>query len=155
MFGNGDVNSIADAARMIADTGCHGIAVGRGALANPWFFRQLAQWVETGDPGPRATYHDRIDFMARHLDRLVEWKQSEKAGCANFRKVAAWYGKALRMTKAEKHNLTHARVGGRVRRGRRPPPGRRPAARLGRVGRHRRRRGRAGRAERPLVKCNC
>ena len=106
VFGNGDVNSIADAARMIADTGCHGLAIGRGALANPWFFQQLSRWVETGDPGPRATYLDRIDFMARHLDRLIEWKQSEKAGCANFRKVAAWYGKALRMTKAEKHKLT-------------------------------------------------
>lgn len=74
VFGNGDVLSIADAARMVAETGCHGVAVGRGALANPWFFRQLSSWVETGDPGPRATYHERIDFMGRHLRRLVEWR---------------------------------------------------------------------------------
>ncbi|HET6576437.1 MAG TPA: tRNA-dihydrouridine synthase family protein, partial [Fimbriiglobus sp.] len=39
VFGNGDVRTLADAARMIEETGCHGIAVGRGALANPWFFR--------------------------------------------------------------------------------------------------------------------
>jgi nifR3 family TIM-barrel protein len=106
VFGNGDVRSIADAAKMIADTGCHGIAVGRGALANPWFFLQLASWAETGDPGLRATYHQRIDFMDRHVRRLVEWKKDERFGCVNFRKVAAWYGKALRMSKEDKHRLT-------------------------------------------------
>src|SRR5262245_54061152 len=41
VFGNGDVRSIADAARMIEETGCHGIAIGRGALADPWIFRQF------------------------------------------------------------------------------------------------------------------
>src|SRR5437867_2125657 len=45
VFGNGDVRTVADAARMIAETGCHGIAIGRGALADPWIFRQLANWV--------------------------------------------------------------------------------------------------------------
>lgn len=106
VFGNGDVMSVADAAQMIEETGCHGVAIGRGALANPWFFRQLARWVETGDPGPRAAYHERVEFMGVHLRRVCEWRQSEFAGCAQFRKVAAWYGKALRMPKADKHRLT-------------------------------------------------
>src|SRR3954463_13332111 len=97
VFGNGDVMSVADAAGMIEETGCDGIAIGRGALANPWFFTQLQRWVETGDPGPRATYHDRIEFMSRHLRRLCEWRGSEEFGCRGFRKVAAWYGKALRV----------------------------------------------------------
>jgi tRNA-dihydrouridine synthase B len=105
VFGNGDVMNVADAARMIADTGCHGIAIGRGALANPWIFQQLARWIETGDPGRRATYHERIDFMDRHLRRLCEWKRSEKWGCSHFRKVAAWYGKALRVPKEDRHRL--------------------------------------------------
>ena len=106
VFGNGDVRTLVDAAQMIEETGCHGIAIGRGALANPWIFRQLAHWIETGDPGPRATYHERIDFMDRHLRRLCDWKRSEKFGCTNFRKVAAWYGKALRMPKEDRHRLT-------------------------------------------------
>ena len=54
VFGNGDVRTIADAARMIEETGCHGIAIGRGALADPWIFRQLTSWVQTGHPGPRG-----------------------------------------------------------------------------------------------------
>jgi nifR3 family TIM-barrel protein len=106
VFGNGDVMSLADAARMIEDTGCHGLAIGRGALANPWFFWQLQNWIESGNPGPRASYRDRILFMGRHLQRLVEWRGSEYGGCTHFRKVAAWYGKALKMPKADKHKLT-------------------------------------------------
>src|SRR3954468_297866 len=74
VFGNGDVRSVADAARMIADTGCHGIAIGRGALADPRIFRQLDRWVRTGVPGPRGTYHERLGFMRLHLRRLVQWK---------------------------------------------------------------------------------
>ncbi|HEY3788925.1 MAG TPA: tRNA dihydrouridine synthase DusB [Urbifossiella sp.] len=99
VFGNGDVRGIADAARMIDDTGCAGIAIGRGALADPWIFRQLANWVNTGDPGPRATYHERLDFMRLHLRRLVEWKGDEKYGCVQFRKVATWYTRALKLPK--------------------------------------------------------
>lgn len=97
VFGNGDVRTVADAARMIADTGCHGIAIGRGALANPWIFRQFSRWVQTGDPGPRGTYAERLAFMRLHLRRLVEWKGSERAGCTHFRKIATWYTKALRL----------------------------------------------------------
>ena len=99
IFGNGDVRSVADAARMIADTGCHGVAIGRGALADPWIFRQFDSWVRTGRPGPRATYAERLAFMRLHLKRLVEWKGAEKAGCVHFRKVATWYTKALRLPK--------------------------------------------------------
>lgn len=105
VFGNGDVRSVADAARMIADTGCHGVAIGRGALANPWFFRQLARWVETGDPGPRGTYRERVAFMRLHLRRLVEWKGDEKYGCVQFRKVATWYTRALKLPKRVQQTL--------------------------------------------------
>jgi nifR3 family TIM-barrel protein len=105
VFGNGDVRSVADAARMIADTGCHGVAIGRGALANPWLFRQLDNWVRTGDPGPRGTYAERLAFMRRHVVRLVEWKGSEKYGCVHFRKIATWYTKALRLPKKAQARL--------------------------------------------------
>ena len=106
VFGNGDVRTINDAAEMIEETGCHGIAIGRGALANPWIFEQLQSWIETGEPTPRASYFQRIDVMELHLHRLCEWKGSETYGCRHFRKVAAWYGKALRVPKQVKHQLT-------------------------------------------------
>jgi tRNA-dihydrouridine synthase B len=106
VFGNGDVITIQDAATMIQETGCHGIAIGRGALVNPWIFRQLESWVRTGEPGPRATYEERLDFMSSHLRKLCDWRGNEFAGCTSFRKVAAWYAKALRTGKELKHKLT-------------------------------------------------
>jgi tRNA-dihydrouridine synthase B len=105
VFGNGDVRTIPDAARMIEETGCHGVAIGRGALANPWVFRQLHNWVQTGDPGPRATYAERFAFMRLHVRRLVEWKGSEKYGCIQFRKIATWYTRALRLPKRVQQKL--------------------------------------------------
>ncbi len=99
VIGNGDVRSIRDAERMLRETGCSGIAIGRGALANPWFFRQLNSWLTTSRSGPRGTYGDRIDFMLTHFNRLIDWR-GEWAACMQFRKMATWYCKALRAGKA-------------------------------------------------------
>jgi nifR3 family TIM-barrel protein len=95
VVGNGDVRTLADAARMFAATGCHAIAVGRGALLNPWFFRQLLSWETTGDPGSPPSYFERLDFMERHARRLTELR-GERFGCLQFRKVANWYCRALK-----------------------------------------------------------
>jgi nifR3 family TIM-barrel protein len=95
VIGNGDVRTVADAARMFDETGCAGIAIGRGALANPWLLRQLRDWVATGDPGSRAGWFDRLEFMTTHLRRLIEWR-GEKYGCIQFRKVSTWYARSLR-----------------------------------------------------------
>ena len=66
--------------RCCATTGCAGIAIGRGALLNPWIFAQLCRREETGDPGPAATYEQRLDFMDRHFHLLVEHR-GERFGC--------------------------------------------------------------------------
>jgi len=94
VIGNGDVRTIDDATRMLA-TGCHGIAIGRGALLNPWIFVQLQRWEKTGDPGPSAGYAERLEFMVRHFHLLAEHR-GERFGCLSFRKVANWYCRALR-----------------------------------------------------------
>lgn len=109
VFGNGDVRSIADARKLIDETGCHGIALGRGALADPWVFRQLSNWIQTGDPGPRGTYAERFQIMTTHLHRLCQWRGGEDRGCVMFRKVAAWYGTALRLPKKVRVQLTMLR----------------------------------------------
>jgi nifR3 family TIM-barrel protein len=94
VIGNGDVRTLADAARMLTVTGCTGLAIGRGALLNPWIFAQLARWEQTGEPGPAATYAARVAFMARHFALLVE-DRGERFGCLLFRKVANWYCRVL------------------------------------------------------------
>lgn len=104
IIGNGDVRTLADAARMFDETGCAGIAIGRGALLNPWIFRQLDAWQRTGDPGPRATWSERLDFMGRHFHRLVHWR-GDHFGCLQFRKVSNWYCKTLRTGKEIQQQL--------------------------------------------------
>jgi len=104
VIGNGDVKTIADAAHMFESTGCAGIAIGRGALLNPWIFQQLDRWLKTGDPGPRATWLQRLEFMNTHFHRLIEWR-GEHLACLQFRKVANWYCKTLRTGKEIKQIL--------------------------------------------------
>jgi nifR3 family TIM-barrel protein len=95
VIGNGDVRSLDDAARMLGETGCTGLAIGRGALLNPWFFAQLTRWEATGDPGPSGGYEQRLEFMHRHLHLLVD-QRGERFACLTFRKVANWYCRVLR-----------------------------------------------------------
>jgi len=95
VIGNGDIRTIADAITMFEQAGCAAVAIGRGALLNPWLFAQLQRWLETGDPGHEPTYPDRLDFMDRHLHRLAECR-GERFGCLQFRKVSNWYCKVLR-----------------------------------------------------------
>jgi nifR3 family TIM-barrel protein len=95
VIGNGDVRTPADAARMLTATGCSGVAIGRGALLNPWIFAQLDHLEQTGEPGPQPSYTQRLDFMARHFCFLVE-QRGEHFACLTYRKVANWYCRALR-----------------------------------------------------------
>src|SRR5260370_24396261 len=83
VIGNGDVRTIEDAARMRALTGCHGVAIGRGALLNPWIFSQLERWERTGDPGRSATYRERLAFMVRHFHLLAAHRGAVLA-CLSF-----------------------------------------------------------------------
>ena len=86
------------------ETGCPAIAIGRGALLNPWFFRQLVSWEETGDPGDPPTYDERLTSMATHLRRLCELR-GEYGGCVQFRKVANWYCRVLKPGKVVQQAL--------------------------------------------------
>jgi nifR3 family TIM-barrel protein len=95
ILGNGDVRTLDDAVAMRRLTGCTGVAIGRGALLNPWIFAQLARGEATGAPGEPATYRQRLEFMDRHFHLLVEHR-GERFGCLTFRKVANWYCRVLR-----------------------------------------------------------
>lgn len=104
VVGNGDVRTLADAERMFRETGCAAVSIGRGALANPFLFRQLQHWAEHGRPGPDPGFEDRIDMMERHFFRLVE-RRGERMACLQFRKLIKWYNYAIRPPKTLYHRL--------------------------------------------------
>lgn len=98
IIGNGDIRNVTDAARMLQETGCHGISVGRAALANPWIFRQLVEWEQTGSYSPAGTFDERLQLMLQQFACLEERHGSERA-IILFRKMAHWYLKGMRILK--------------------------------------------------------
>lgn len=104
IVGNGDVRTIACAARMFLQTGCAAVSIGRGALGNPFLFRQLQSWSSTGDPGPDPSFDERLQMMERHFRRLLD-RRGERFACLQFRKTLKWYSHFLRMPKPLYHQL--------------------------------------------------
>ncbi|WP_125131988.1 tRNA dihydrouridine synthase DusB [Microbacterium sp. 10M-3C3] len=97
VLGNGDIWSAEDAARMMAETGCDGVVVGRGCLGRPWLFGDLARTLG-GDSARAADPVDAtLGFVARafrrHAELLVEFFEDEGRGCRDIRKHVAWYFK--------------------------------------------------------------
>ena len=116
VLGNGDIWSADDAARMMAETGCDGVVVGRGCLGRPWLFGDLARAL--GGPGaaPAQPVDATLGFVARafrrHAELLVEFFEDEGRGCRDVRKHVAWYfkgypvGGELRASLATASSLT-------------------------------------------------
>ncbi len=97
VLGNGDIWSSADAARMMAETGCDGVVVGRGCLGRPWLFGDLARELGGPDAASGAPVDATLGFVAqafrRHAELLVEFFEDEDRGCRDIRKHVAWYFK--------------------------------------------------------------
>lgn len=93
VLGNGDIWSAGDALRMVAETGCDGVVVGRGCLGRPWLFGDLAAAFR----GDHRTAHPSLGEVAqtfrRHAELLTEFFDSEERGCRDIRKHVAWYFK--------------------------------------------------------------
>ncbi|WIB61612.1 tRNA dihydrouridine synthase DusB [Curtobacterium sp. MCLR17_007] len=93
VLGNGDIWSAADALRMVDETGCDGVVVGRGCLGRPWLFGDLAAAFR----GEGLRYMPSLGEVAvgfrRHAELLVEFFGSEDQGCRDMRKHVAWYFK--------------------------------------------------------------
>lgn len=94
VIGNGDVFTPEDAKRMIDETGCDGVMIGRGALGNPWMLYRTVQYLTTGILPPEPTAREKINVALLHLERLIQWK-GEYIGVREMRKHAAWYLKGL------------------------------------------------------------
>ncbi|MEU5426647.1 tRNA dihydrouridine synthase DusB [Streptomyces olivoreticuli] len=95
VLGNGDIWSAEDAVRMMRETGCDGVVVGRGCLGRPWLFGDLVAAFEGGGAPAAPVFKEVARVMVRHAELLGEWLESEERGVIDFRKHVAWYTKGF------------------------------------------------------------
>ncbi len=94
VIGNGDIFEPTDALKMMNETGCDGVMIGRGALGNPWIFENTVNLFEKRDVR-EISLNETIDTALMHLGLLIESK-GERAGIAESRKHLGWYMKGIR-----------------------------------------------------------
>lgn len=95
VIGNGDVSTPEDAKRMLEETGCDGVMIGRGALGNPWMLYRTVEYLKTGVLLPEPEAEEKIRIAILHMDRLAALK-GEHVAVKEMRKHLAWYLKGLK-----------------------------------------------------------
>lgn len=90
VIGNGDVTDIASAKKMLEETGCSLLMIGRGALGSPWIFRQLEDYFRDGTLTPEPAFPQKMEVLLRQI-RLAIAHKGERVAMNEARKHAAWY----------------------------------------------------------------
>lgn len=95
VIGNGDIIGPKEAKRMLEETGCDAIMIGRGAQGNPWIFEKINKYLEEGVFISDPTSEEKIDTIIRHMNMLIEHK-GERTAILEMRSHIAWYIKGMR-----------------------------------------------------------
>ncbi len=107
VIGNGDITSCYDAKRMLEETGCDAVMIGRGALGNPWLIKECVDYLENGVEPKEVTVDEKIEMILKHLSYLLEIKP-EKVAILELRSHAAWYLKGIPHTAQVRQKLMKA-----------------------------------------------
>ena len=107
VIGNGDVNTPEDAMRMVRETGCDAVMIGRAASTNPWIFRQIMQYVETGSCDQPSDM-DRYRLLSAYFRNLVETEWPDAIG--KMKQFACWFTHGVRNGSTLRRNVHTART---------------------------------------------
>ena len=107
VIGNGDVMDAGSGVRMLKETGCDLVMVGRGAIGNPWIFRDLRKALAGEPPVSAPSEQERKAMMIRHLDMLAAFK-GETTGVREFRKFVVYYTKGMRGSARVRREVNYA-----------------------------------------------
>jgi tRNA-dihydrouridine synthase B len=94
VIGNGDIRTPEDGVRMFKETGCDAVMIGRGALGNPWLFRQIAARLGGEPSAPAPSLAEKIDLALEHARQMIA-RKGEYAGIRQMRKHYGWYTKGF------------------------------------------------------------
>ncbi len=94
VIGNGDIKSCYDAKKMLDETFCDAVMIGRGILGNPWLIKQCVDYLNQGIEPNQVTIQDKCDMMLKHLDYLLQYK-NERTAILEMRSHVAWYLKGI------------------------------------------------------------
>lgn len=95
VIGNGDIKTPEDAKRMLDETGCDAVMIGRGVLGNPWLVKQTVEYLETGTYQKDISDEEKLNHILDHMSRLIQLK-GEKVALLEMRSHAAWYVKGMK-----------------------------------------------------------
>lgn len=104
VIGNGDVIDIVSAEKMLKDTDCDAVMIGRAALGNPWLIRDICTYFETGEMISKPTYEEKIDMCLKHIEYLMDIK-IEKVVVLEIRNHVAWYLKGIKNSSEIKNKI--------------------------------------------------
>lgn len=94
VIGNGDIKTVYDAKRMIDETGCDAVMIGRASLGNPWLIKDVVNYLNNGTLPNKITKHEKIEMSIKHMNYLLEFK-NEKSTVLEMRSHIAWYLKGI------------------------------------------------------------
>ena len=94
VIGNGDIDSAQKAKAMLEETGCDAFMIGRAAQGNPWIFREIRTYLETGEQAERPSMEEIYEMMMRHAQMQIEHK-GDYTGIREMRKHISWYTTGL------------------------------------------------------------
>ena len=108
VIGNGDIKSCYDAKRMLEETGCDAIMIGRGVLGNPWLIKQCVEYLENGTQPKEVSLEEKIEMIKRHI-KLLEETKDEKRALLEIRSHATWYFKGVKNSSKLKVEICKAK----------------------------------------------
>ena len=108
VIGNGDVTSPELAKKMLMETNCDAVMIGRGVLGNPWLIRECVEYLDKGKISTQVSFLDKVNMMKRHYELLMEDK-NEKAALLEIRSHIIWYLKGMPKSKEIKNQICQSK----------------------------------------------
>lgn len=109
VIGNGDIMSCYDAKKMLEETGCDAVMIGRGVLGNPWLIKECVDYLEDGTLPQEVSFLEKVDMMKKHYELLLNDK-TEKQALLEIRSHIIWYLKGMPKSKEIKNKICQSKT---------------------------------------------